>query len=146
LLFVIFLQLPATTHFHDTPRFGQSREFSHLWKSEDAADGYIAGLLFAGILIACIIFAWIVALLVLKCVPGTGFMRGNRFQADKVRRNRIIRSTFMISALLVLIFAILGITEGLTQLNNTVDTMNYSAQVQSLFVWLDSIMSKVWLQ
>lgn len=131
LTFKPYEQIQATKTMTGVPRFGHSDKFADLFGTKDETSDYIVGLLFAGVFICACFLAYYIILMVLKCLGPSkvGFMSGAPFQIapGKERRPKIFRGVFLLSAVVVILFSILFVTEGLTNLYNTVDTMNYSA-------------------
>jgi Na+/proline symporter len=115
----------------DLPRFGHSSDFSLLFSgnSQEKTD-YALGLLFIGAFLLAVFLVWLIVVAVLKCVPSSGFMSGARFQTShKEKRPRRVRTTFVVAATLWIIFTILLVTEGITNLQDTVLTVAASNQV-----------------
>jgi hypothetical protein len=120
--------------FRNVPRFGHSSDFVDLFKTrEDAAD-YIKGLLFAGVLVATLFVAWTFLLSIFRCIgpKRLGFWAGGRFISHGYA-SHVARIIFVLSSIVLLIFSILFVTEGLTDLRNTVVTTIDSADVSCIF-------------
>jgi hypothetical protein len=125
----------------DVPRFGHSSSFADLFGSKEESTDYIEGLLFGGILCACVFFAWWVALLTFKCLGKrkVGFLSGSAFvrPADHsvdYKRPFVSRLCFLNAYILFLVFTVLFVTQGLTNLEATVDKMIQSSRVSFCLV------------
>lgn len=126
----IYQESGATAGMRGMPRFGASSDFSELFRSKEAAKDYIVGLLFAGLFLFGLFFAWTVCLLVFKCLGKrkVGFLSGSAFEKPKdpnAKCNRpfICRLVFLNSTFLLMIFSVLFVTQGLTNLKSTVVTV-----------------------
>ena len=119
------------------PRFSHSSDFSHLFSSDpQEVSDYAQGLLFIGCFLSVVFFLWYIVLLVLKCTPGAGFLSGRRF-TNRTRATNV-RVVFATAAVLSILFTILLVTEGITNLQDTLTTVDNSNQVRcfGLFVCL----------
>jgi hypothetical protein len=126
------LQVSATRSMRGVPRFGRSKDFSKIVSSKEEAGDYIVGLLFAGIFIFSIFFAWTIVLTVFKCLgkKRMGFLSGSPF-VKGTRRATISRIIYLFCAACFLIFSITFVTEGLTNLRKTFDTIFQSVRVSN---------------
>lgn len=119
----------------DMPRFGHSNSFASLFDSgSDGQTDYILGLLFAAVFILVLFVVWGILLLIFKCLgqKRVGFLSGSAFASTKdSKKPIIIRSVFLLSTLLILIFSGLSVTRGLNNIYNTVDTLIDSSRVSS---------------
>eukprot|EP00978_Attheya_sp_CCMP212_P006057 scaffold13640_cov65-Attheya_sp.AAC.3 len=122
-----YRELPTTRSMRAMPRFGHSDSFSSLFDSgSDGQTDYILGLLFAAVFILVLFVLWGILLLIFKCLgqKRVGFLSGSAFASPKdSKKPIIIRSAFLISAFLILVFSGLSVTRGLNNLYNTVDTL-----------------------
>lgn len=119
---------------HNAPRFGHTSEFSALFSSAAESQDYMKGLVFAGSFILAIFIIWIIVLLVFKCFGKNrvGFLSGAPFTATGPRPF-YIRIAFVNAAILFIIFTILVVTQGLTNLHGAVSTVgNSNNEVQSI--------------
>ena len=127
----------------NVPRFGHSNNFTDLFASESEQKDYIAGLLFAGIFMFAIFFAWTVLLFVFKLVGPKrfGFLAGAPFAVSPTTKRsssscvqpRSARSIFIFATIALITFSVLFVTNGLTNLRNTVIVVHDSSQVSCLF-------------
>ena len=130
------------------PRFGHSNNFTDLFAAQPEQNDYIAGLLFAGIFMFAIFFAWTLLLLLFKFVGPKrfGFLAGAPFvqassssSSASTRRSssscqpRPARITFIFATIALIVFSVLFVTNGLTNLRNTVIVVYNSSQVSLLF-------------
>jgi hypothetical protein len=124
------LQAKAVASFHTLPRFSHSGDFSLLFSEnpEDAAD-YAKGLLFIACLTISFFTVWGLLLLLFKCL---GRKRMGVFSGHPYKREGGFatagRVTFLISYVLVFIFSILLVTKGISQVQNTSDTVDATNQ------------------
>jgi len=121
------------------PRFGHSSDFSQLFSNnqEDVTD-YAMGLLFIGAFVCGIFLVWLILLSVFKCLPSFGFLAGRQF--TNVPRAQRVRIVFGTSATLWIVFTILLVTEGITNLQDTVTTIsNTNQEISSIAVEADRI-------
>jgi hypothetical protein len=110
------------------PRFGHSSEFSQLFKSDsgDIKD-YTLGLLFLGTFtIACFVI-WFLLLTIFKCFS-SGVLGGHRSVDSK--QSRILHIVFWIATGLSFIFTLLLMTEGISDIQDTLSTIDNSNQVR----------------
>lgn len=115
------------------PRFSHSSDFSDLFSSnQQEVSDYAQGLLFIGCFLLTVFVIWFIILLVLKCTPGAGFLAGHRF-TNRTRASHV-RIVFSLAAVLSMLFTILLVTEGITNLQDTLTTVDNSNQV-SCFWW-----------
>jgi hypothetical protein len=131
---MVFVRLKtrAIVAFQNVPRFGHSNDFVNLFKTRDDAVDYCMGLLFAGVLVATLFVTWTLLLAIFRCIgpKRLGFWAGGRFVSNGYG-SQVARTIFVLSSLILLIFSILFVTEGLTDLRNTVVTTIDSADVST---------------
>lgn len=139
----------------ESPRFGHTRDITLLFAdSPEEQSDYYTGLLLASIITAVFFFVFIVVILVFMCCGKSrvGFLSGRPFQRtlcveddygiDKeqprhntpkttaccgVDRSTWVRLTFIISGTIFIIFSFLMVSEGITNLQQTVGTVHQSA-------------------
>ena len=113
------------------PRFGHSSDFSQLFSdNQDDVTDYALGLLFVGAFLSAVFFLWLVIVATFKCIPSTtGFLSGKRFKTQK--RAFRVRMAFVLSTFLYILFTILLVTEGITNLQDTIITISNSNQVSN---------------
>lgn len=118
------------------PRFGHSSEFADIWATKEQQRDYIEGLLFAGLFLFCFFLTWTILLLVFKCLGRlkVGFLCGDPFfkrvDSDSTYdRPFLCRLLFLNAALFFIVFSVLFVTQGLSALNTTVNTVVVSAGV-----------------
>jgi hypothetical protein len=117
------------------PRFGHGNDFSAVFSnsSQDQSD-YLWGLTFAGAFILAVFLAWTILLLILKCLgkDRVGFLSGSAFTTD-APRPFYIRITFVSACICFIVFTVLCVTEGVTNLYSAVYEVGESNQeVQSI--------------
>jgi hypothetical protein len=120
------------------PRFGASSSFANLFGSKEEQSDYIVGLLFAGVFVFAIYCAWTIILLLFKCLGQrrVGFLSGSAFlkPADPkavFTRPFWSRLVFLNASILYITFAVLFVTQGITNLRTTVTTVLESTNVRS---------------
>jgi hypothetical protein len=131
------IQLSATQTMRNIPRFGKSSNFADIWQSKEAQSNYMVGLLFAGIFLFSIFFTWTIILLIFKLLgrQKVGFLAGAPFirPADPTiqynNRPFLCRLVFLNASLLFIVFSVLFVTEGLTNLRTTVNTLADASNV-----------------
>jgi hypothetical protein len=119
------------------PRFGASDSFSDLFGTSEEASEYIVGLLFAGLFVFAICFTWTSIILLFKCLGQrrVGFLSGSAFvkpidpTARTFNRPFLSRLVFLNASLLFIVFSVLFVTQGLTNLRTTVTTILESSRV-----------------
>lgn len=125
--FVPYQDVPETTYMRSVPRFSHSSDFSDLFSSnQQEVSDYAQGLLFIGCFLLTVFVIWFIILLVLKCTPGAGFLAGHRF-TNRTRATHV-RIVFTLAAVLSMLFTILLVTEGITNLQDTLTTVDNSNQ------------------
>ena len=119
------------------PRFGYQYDITKV-VSSDAVEqaSYATGLIALFVFILMFFIFWTVAIAVLKCMgPGNaGFLSGHHFvipdRADDVnniyKRPLRVRITFLVACGLLMLFSLLFVTMGLTNVDNTATTMQVS--------------------
>jgi len=122
----------ATKTMRGLPRFKNPDNFAYLFSpdSEQQSD-YIAGLLFAAIFLLCVFLVWAILLLVFRCLGKNrvGFISGSAFEVSQSSKKPVIvRSIFLLLAILIIIFSALMVTEGLNNLYDTAETLIQSAR------------------
>jgi hypothetical protein len=112
------------------PRFSHHADFSALFSEEpkDVKD-YTAGLLFVACFIMSFFTVWGLLILLFKCLGPfrVGVFSGFPYQRDGWA-SRTGRGLFLFSGLIVMIFSILIVTKGLTQVQNTTDIIDATNQ------------------
>lgn len=112
----------AVTAFHDAGRFGHSRDFSYLFSSnEGESEDYIHGLAVLSSLILLFFCIWGLYLIIFKCL---GPKRVGRFLCGEPYESRGNNATFgrivfLVSAVLVIVFAILLAKQSVHQVDET---------------------------
>jgi hypothetical protein len=123
-------QASAISFFHNLPRFGNSDDLSKVFSGnpEDVQE-YAVGLIFLGALIMVLFSLWGLVVLVFKCLGSkrVGFLSGHGFSL-KSKSSATVRGVFLFSNLMVLLFSILLVTRGVTELQSTVTTFDESNQ------------------
>ena len=110
------------------PRFSHSSEFSDLFSTnQQEVSDYALGLLFIGGFLLTVFVIWFIILLVLKCTPGAGFLSGRRF-TNRTRATHV-RIVFTTASIFSMLFTILLVTQGITNLQDTLTTVDNSNQV-----------------
>jgi hypothetical protein len=102
-----------------------------LWGNEDQQSDYIYGLLFGGIFIISFFLVWTILIPIFKCLGQSkvGFFSGSELKVPRgSKKPLIIRTTFIIAAIILLVFSVLLVTKGLTQLETGINTV-YSSSV-----------------
>jgi hypothetical protein len=124
------LQATAVNDFHVLPRFSHTDDFALLFSSntKDVED-YVLGLLFVACLVMSFFTVWGLLLLLFKCLgpKHLGVFSGHPFRKHGTFAT-VGRSIFAFSSLMVMIFSILLVTKGLTELQTTVDTADATNQ------------------
>ena len=129
----------AVVNLRRLPRFGYGNDFTALISSEETAQvDYTAGLMALSIFILNFFLLWSITLLVLKVMgPGNaGFLSGYPFvipdpvddEKNHFNRPFRVRIVFLVASVLLMIFAFLFVTLGLTNVNNATTTINRSLQ------------------
>ena len=140
----------VTDAFHSIPRFGHTSTISSLasFDNDEQVD-YAMGLVFIAAVVLCFFLFWTVTLIVLAVMgqDQVGFFAGKGFiqpvskkfgtyddpGAKEYKRPRRVRITFLVCAVCVVVFSILLVTNGLSQVENMQTTlMNSNADVQDL--------------
>ena len=144
-----------------SPRFGHSNNFSDLFSSDDdVRKDYITGILIMALLLFSLFLIWGIVLLALKyasffhyCCCGlqqVGFLSGAPFvetttttsrTTETTGRRKVVdpwirtgQVTFGISLVMFVIFAILLVTVGIGNLDNTTTTIGNGAMVSNNIV------------
>jgi hypothetical protein len=124
------------------PRFGHGNDFSAVFSdSQQDQSDYVWGLIFAGAFILAVFIAWTILLFILKCLgkDRVGFLSGSAFTTD-APRPFYIRITFITSGICFILFTILCVTQGITNLHSAVSEVGESNQaVQSVLRDADAI-------
>jgi len=109
---------------HSAPRFGHTNQFSALFSSTAETEDYAKGLIFAASFIVATFLAWLLILLFLKCLGKNrvGFLSGAAFTTSGPRPF-YIRIAFVNAAILFIVFTVLVVTQGITNLNSAVTTV-----------------------
>ena len=119
---------------HSMPRFGHTDQFSALFSSTQETQEYAKGLLFAGCFIAATFVAWGFVLLLFKCLgkDRVGFLSGAAFTTSGPRPF-YVRIAFVNAAILFIVFTVLVVTQGITNLHSAVSTVgDTNLEVQSI--------------
>mmetsp|Transcript_12647 Transcript_12647/g.17943 ORF Transcript_12647/g.17943 Transcript_12647/m.17943 type:complete len:552 (+) Transcript_12647:136-1791(+) len=130
-------QVGATSAMHQMPRFGHASDFSKLFsKDEDEVTDYALGLIFGGALVITFFVIWLLVILVFKCLGQrrVGFLSGAPFTktpeisavGGNVRRPMITRCVFLSSGVILIVFGVLLVTQGITNLRDTISNVYYS--------------------
>jgi hypothetical protein len=119
---------------HALPRFGNTNDFALLFGTQEQRSEYIYGLLFAGIFIYAWFIAWLIVLLVFKCLGQmrVGLLSGSPMKTVGTKRPVMIRTTFIISVIIVVVFSGLLVSQGLTQLRTGMETIYNSSVVRDI--------------
>jgi hypothetical protein len=119
---------------HALPRFGNTNDFARLFGTQEQRSEYIYGLLFAGIFIYAWFIAWLIVLLVFKCLGQrrVGLLSGSPMKTVGSKRPVMIRTTFIISVIIVVVFSGLLVSQGLTQLRTGMETIYNSSVVRDI--------------
>jgi len=120
----------ATLAMRNTPRFGHPNNFALLFGTKQQATDYFEGLIYAGVVCLAIFLFWSLVILVFKCMGPrrVGFLAGGPFirptdLTKEYKRPFIVRVIFLICGILVIVFSILFVTQGLTNIRSTVRTV-----------------------
>lgn len=138
--------------YHSIPRFGHTSVISSLasFDNDEQVD-YAVGLVFLASVVLCFFLFWAVALIVFACMgqeqvgflAGRGFVQpmsktygpGDDLGASQYKRPRRVRITFIVCAVCVVVFSILLVTNGLSQVETMQATlMRSNADVRDLTV------------
>uniref|UniRef100_A0A7S1V0A2 Uncharacterized protein n=1 Tax=Grammatophora oceanica TaxID=210454 RepID=A0A7S1V0A2_9STRA len=113
------------------PRFGHSNNFADLFSSNPSdVNDYIYGLLFGGALVLSLFFAWTFLLIIFKCLGPrrVGSLSGAPFQQPPrvivYKRPTISRVIFCFCSLIFIIFSVLFVTHGLTNLQSAATSVS----------------------
>mmetsp|Transcript_49514 Transcript_49514/g.149218 ORF Transcript_49514/g.149218 Transcript_49514/m.149218 type:complete len:613 (-) Transcript_49514:406-2244(-) len=147
-LLILAPEQPRTvTLMTQTPRFGRSSQFSKLFSfSNEEQTDYAMGLIFITAFVFTVFFLWTVSIFVFMCLGQreAGFLSGYPFlepepevdeyqQPKPFKRPRRIRFTFLVCNILVIMFSVLFVTEGIKNLQATTNSFSESTkQVNSL--------------
>lgn len=119
------------------PRFGHTAEFAAIFGTEQEQKDYIWGLLFAGIFILSFFLVWTILIPIFKCLGQrkVGFLSGSAFKVPYgSKRPMIIRTTFIIAAITLVIFTALLVSEGLTELETGINTLYSNARTANQII------------
>ena len=138
--------------YHSIPRFGHTPAISSLasFDNDEQVD-YAVGLVFLASVVLCFFTFWAVALIVFACMgqEQVGFLAGRGFVqpmpktygpdddlgVTQYKRPRRVRITFLVCAVCIVVFSILLVTNGLSQVETMQATlMRSNADVQDLTV------------
>jgi hypothetical protein len=137
----------------NAPRFGHSSDFSELFSKEAGApEDYVAGLVFATGFILAVFILWSILLLIFKCLgpsqvgflSGAPFKKPNHVEEENFRRPFRVRMTVLGCGITFILFTILLVVKGITNLQDTVSTVSNSNQVSvllhsSVHVWVHAL-------
>lgn len=129
-------QSHATRMMRDLPRFGHSANFAYLVGSREQAEDYLYGLLFAGIFLITFFAVWTIMIIVFKCLgqEKVGFFSGSAMKVPHgSKRPRRVRIAFLVSSVVLVVFSLLLVTKGLTQIKTGVGNVYESAMVRTLY-------------
>jgi hypothetical protein len=145
-------QVTATETMSNAPRFGHTSDFSQLFSKEAGApDDYVAGLAFATGLILALFVLWSILLLIFKCMgpDKVGFLSGKFKKPKYVKEENFmtplyVRMTVLGCCITFVLFTILLVVNGISNLQDTVSTVSNSNQVSVLLqrsghVWVRSL-------
>eukprot|EP00804_Cyclotella_cryptica_P028491 CCRYP_014782-RA/>CCRYP_014782-RA protein AED:0.01 eAED:0.00 QI:0/-1/0/1/-1/1/1/0/567 len=119
------------------PRFGYQHDITELFTSNpDEQASYATGLIVLFVFILLFFLLWTSLLLILKCMgPGNaGFLSGHPFvipdraedDQQLYKRPLRVRLAFLSSCIILMIFSLLFVTMGLTNVDNTATSMSAS--------------------
>lgn len=113
--------------YSNSPRFGHSSDITDL--AGDNSSDYLMGLAMAALIVTiCFAVALLVISIFMCCGKHrVGFLSGKPFESHNHHKAKYVRGTFIGCGLLFLIFAILLVTQGITQLQDTVVVVHTSA-------------------
>lgn len=131
------------------PRFGHSSDFADMFATPEEKQDYITGLLFAGVFLFVFFFVWSALLVFFKCF-GTrrgGFLSGGSFidpsssesQTPSRCGPRFARTIFILSTVVLIVFSVLFVTNGLTNLRNSVVTVVKSSRVRTVNIFFSHL-------
>lgn len=123
------------------PRFGYEYDIAKVFSSDsEAGASYATGLVALFIFILIFFLFWTVLIFVLKCMgPGNaGFLSGHPFvipdraedEKNLYKRPMRVRITFLAACGILMVFCLLFVTKGLTNVDNTATT--FSASLRQL--------------
>ena len=123
-------QVSATAAMRGVPRFGHTNDFSAALSNDDSeVEDYVLGLVFVAGFIMAVFLTWSILLLVFKCMgKKVGFLSGRPFQ-NTTRAFRV-RVVFVGSVILFIMFAVLLVVNGITNLQDTLQTVSDTNQVR----------------
>lgn len=129
-------QVSATAAMRGVPRFGHTNDFSAALSNDDSeVEDYVLGLVFVAGFIMAVFLTWSILLLVFKCMgKKVGFLSGRPFQ-NTTRAFRV-RVVFVGSVILFIMFAVLLVVNGITNLQDTLQTVSDTNQVRD--DWFDA--------
>ena len=133
------------------PRFGHGNDFSQVFASNKDNTDYILGLIFFGGLCFGIFLLWSITLLVFKCMGSrrVGFLAGGPFvkpvqMTTEFRIPFIVRVIFVNCGFIFIVFSILFVTEGLTNIQWSIEKMSESThEAQAIVNSADSIFQNI---
>jgi len=117
---------PMVPKFNRLPRFSHDSDFSKLMG--DRPDDYFLGLLFIGTFIASIFVAWILLLILFKCIGPrhVGVLAGFPFR-EEGKKSVMGRMTLSVSAWMMIGATVFMITKGLVELQSLSDVIGMTA-------------------
>lgn len=137
-------QVSATAAMRRVPRFGHNNDFSAVLSNDDSeVEDYVLGLVFIAGFVMAVFLSWSILLLVFKCMgKKVGFLSGRPFQ-NTTRAFRV-RVTFVSAVILFILFAVLLVVNGITNLQDTLQTVsNTNQEVSSLLADAQTITSSL---
>eukprot|EP00543_Licmophora_paradoxa_P000101 CAMPEP_0202451340 /NCGR_PEP_ID=MMETSP1360-20130828/9797_1 /ASSEMBLY_ACC=CAM_ASM_000848 /TAXON_ID=515479 /ORGANISM="Licmophora paradoxa, Strain CCMP2313" /LENGTH=555 /DNA_ID=CAMNT_0049069895 /DNA_START=58 /DNA_END=1725 /DNA_ORIENTATION=- len=137
----------TTAAMRNVPRFGHTNDFSSLFTDDDSqVEDYAVGLIFMSAFMMGAFTLWMFLLLIFKCCCRRGgtasFLSGNRFQNPTTAYR--IRVIYVNVVLLFIVFTILLVMNGLTNLQDTLQTLsNTNQEVDSVLTDAQTITSSL---
>ncbi|GAX19262.1 hypothetical protein FisN_4Lu516 [Fistulifera solaris] len=143
---ITFREHRFASAFSGSLRFGRSGDITNLFGTSEESEDYIYGLIYMGIFMMTLFLVWFFAIIFLRCMGKhrVGFWAGQGFQqavddpgytekpyerASFRLRSTRVRIWFLLCSLVFIIFSILSVTNGLSNLQSTVDTVSYNSYV-----------------
>ena len=139
----------ATRTMRNTPRFGHTDQFSIIFANETTtsvasngdAEDYIQGLLFIGLFIVSFMMLWLLLLMIFRCCGPklVGFLSGapmqKKSQVVDFNRPFRVRVAFVNAVVVFLVFAVLLVVNGISNLQDTTFAVsNTNQEVKALLL------------
>ena len=132
------------------PRFGYSNQVADLFsRTNEEVNDYSYGMAIIGGIFASFFLSWFVTLMVLLCLGSkrVGFLSGNhmrepkptKFPKKSFKRPIWVRSTFIVSSIIVLAFSIILAIEGFKGSEDIVENSQNQIQVKKNLYTRDPI-------